>query len=229
MQNQKQLRHPTMKSPAFPHRRRLHGFTLIELLVVIVIIAILVGLSVPVYNLVLEKMNKTKTKFTMQSILTAAKQYETEYNRYPIDPSLNTGAGGEDMEALLTDGTGDANSPINILMAQNGDDSPNMNSKKIKYVDLPQARNGLFGIVQDGGSGAADDSSTIKLMDTWGQPYRIQFDTNYDNRIENPDKQNNDQVISGRATDYLTTTAIMYSIGKDREEFTKDDIVSWRD
>ncbi|HYF37406.1 MAG TPA: hypothetical protein VD994_19045, partial [Prosthecobacter sp.] len=118
------------------------------------------------------------------------------------------------------------NSTINILMAQSGEATPNMNSRKIKFVDLPMARNGLFGIVDP--SGGSGDGAPLQLMDIWGQPYTLQFDTNYDNRIQNPDKSNADQIIAEKAGEYLTTKALMYSNGPDREPLTKDDIVTWR-
>ncbi|HYF36785.1 MAG TPA: prepilin-type N-terminal cleavage/methylation domain-containing protein, partial [Prosthecobacter sp.] len=73
-----------LSSPILLRHRR--GFTLIELLVVVVIIAILVSLSVPVYNLVLHRANVTKTKATMHAVTAAIGQYQTEYNRFPMDP-----------------------------------------------------------------------------------------------------------------------------------------------
>jgi prepilin-type N-terminal cleavage/methylation domain-containing protein len=208
------------------HRSR-RAFTLIELLVVIVIIAILVSLSVPVYNLVLSKANTLKIKTTLASLQAAIGHYQTEYNRFPIDPSLAAGGGDADMEPLQTDGTGESKNPINILMAETDDAPPNMNARKIKFVDLPQAKNGLFGVVDSSGGGGGD-GATLKLMDIWGQPYTMQFDTNYDNRIINPDKTNNDELIATKASEKLTVRSLIYSSGPDKTPQTKDDITSWR-
>ncbi|MDZ4288082.1 MAG: prepilin-type N-terminal cleavage/methylation domain-containing protein [Prosthecobacter sp.] len=215
-----------MKSPTSLLHRHHRGFTLIELLVVIVIIAILVSLSVPVYNLVMAKANALKIKSTMQNVQVAIGHYQTEYNRYPMDPSQGGGTGDEDREAFLTDGTDGAKNPISILMARTDDSPPNMNSRKIKFVDLPDARNGLFGIVDP--TAGADDAAELQLMDIWGMPYTIQFDTNYDNRIVNPDKTNNDEIIAGKASDFLTVRSLMFSNGPDKAPNTKDDIVTWR-
>lgn len=214
-----------MKTPPLTSRLIRRGFTLIELLVVIVIIAILVSLAVPVTNIVMKKAQILKIKATMKDIQVAVGHYRTEYNRFPIDPN-NVGGGDTDMEPFLTDGNSEP--MINILMnnVDQSGGSTNMNPRAIKFLDLPFARNGLFGIIDP--SGGVGDGTPVSLVDSWGRPYKVALDTNYDNRIENPDKSNNDQTISSQASEFLNTTAAIYSFGPDRQEFTEDDIVSWR-
>ncbi|WP_133796713.1 type II secretion system protein [Prosthecobacter fusiformis] len=200
------------------------GFTLIELLVVIVIIAILVSLAVPAINSVMLKAQVLKIKTTMKDIQVAIGHYRTEYNRYPIDASS---AGGEsDLDPFLTDGNSEQT--INILMSNvdTSGASTNMNPKQIKFLDLPLAKNNQFGIVDP--SGGSNDGTPVQLVDNWGLPYKIALDTNYDNRVQNPDKSNADQTISSQAPEFLGQTTAIYSFGPDRTEFTKDDIVSWR-
>lgn len=214
-----------MKTPLLAKSLMRRGFTLIELLVVIVIIAILVSLAVPATNLVMRKAQELKIKATMKDIQVAIGHYRTEYNRFPINPDDAT-SGDQDIEPFLTDGT--AQPTINILMSNvdTSSGSTNMNPRQIKFLDLPMAKNNQFGIIDP--SGGTGDGTPVQLVDSWGLPYKIAMDTNYDNRIQNPDKNNTDQVISGRAPEYLSNTAIIYSFGPDRTEYTKDDIVSWR-
>ncbi len=202
------------------------GFTLIELLVVIVIIAILVSLAVPAINSVMYKAQILKIKTVLKDIQVGIGHYRTEYNRFPIDPNDLGGGGDEDLEPFLTDGT--TQPTINILIANvdTSGGSTNMNPKKIKFLDLPIAKNNQFGIVDP--SGGVGDGTPVQLVDTWGLPYKIALDTNYDNRIVNPDKNSNDQIISGGAPEFLNSTSAIYSFGPDRLEFTKDDIASWR-
>lgn len=217
-----------MNRNAFP-RRQLHtGFTLIELLVVIVIIAILASLAVPVTNLVMLKAATLQTKATMKDLQVAINHYRTEYNRYPIDPSLASGSADTDIEPFLTDGTMDPNI-INILLAQiDTSVTPNMNARGIKFIDLPQAKNNLFGVVDP--SGGEGTGAPVQLVDKWGMPYTIALDTNYDNRIENPDLLNTDSKISSTSNPpkMLSASAIIYSYGPDKTPQTKDDITSWR-
>lgn len=198
------------------------GFTLVELLVVIVIIAILASLAVPVTNKVMENANKLRIKATMKDLQVAIGNYRTEYNRFPIDMTGNSG--GDDIDPIPTDGS---NSIITTLMAAgSADASNNMNRRNIKFIDLPYAKNGAsFGIVDSsGGSGGAD----LKLVDIWGMPYRVLLDTNYDNRISNPDASNVDQMIASRAPQYLSSSTGVHCYGPDKIVNTKDDIVSWR-
>ncbi len=200
------------------------GFTLIELLVVIVIIAILASLAVPVANLVMRKADQVRTQKTMKDIVVAINHYRTEYNRFPINPDDATGS-DSDMQPFLTDGT--STPIINILMANTQSGADDMNPRKIKFVDIPFAKNNnQFGIIDP--SAGANDGAPVRLVDIWGQPYVVALDTNYDNRIENPDKQSNDMLISSRAPQFLSASAIVFSYGQDKQRSTKDDIVSWR-
>ncbi|HEY1084352.1 MAG TPA: prepilin-type N-terminal cleavage/methylation domain-containing protein [Prosthecobacter sp.] len=214
-----------MKIPPLTTRILRRGFTLIELLVVIVIIAILVSLAVPVTNIVMRKAQELKIKATMKDIQVAIGHYRTEYNRFPIDPNSATG-GDSDLEPFLTDGT--TQPTINILMANvdTSGASTNMNPRKLKFLDLPAAKNNQFGVIDP--SGGAGDGTPVQLVDSWGLPYKIALDTNFDNRLQNPDKSSNDQKISSQAPEYLNASVAIYSFGADRQEFTKDDIVSWR-
>jgi prepilin-type N-terminal cleavage/methylation domain-containing protein len=206
------------------HHHLLHrGFTLVELLVVIVIIAILAALAVPVTNKVMENANTLRLKATMKDIQVAVGHYRTEYNRFPVD--MTGATGGDDIDPILTNGSNDF---INILMAMTDPAaSPNLNSRNLKFVDLPFARNGQsFGVIDP--SGGAGTGAPLQLVDIWGQPYYVLLDTNYDNRLLNPDSSNVDQRISGRAPQYLNSTSAMYSLGPDKTVNTKDDVVSWR-
>ncbi|SKA99777.1 prepilin-type N-terminal cleavage/methylation domain-containing protein [Prosthecobacter debontii] len=214
-----------MKTPPLSLSLLRRGFTLIELLVVIVIIAILVSLAVPATNLVMKRAQDLKIKTVLKDLQVAIGHYRTEYNRFPINPD-DLGGGDSDIEPFLTDGT--SQPMVNILTANvdSSGASTNMNPKAIKFIDLPSAKNNLFGIIDP--SGGANDGTPVQLVDTWGLPYKVLLDTNYDNRIQNPDKSNNDQRISTDAPEYLNSTSAIYSFGPDRQEFTKDDIVSWR-
>lgn len=214
-----------MKTPPLAKTLLRQGFTLIELLVVIVIIAILVSLAVPTTNIVMRKAQELKIKATMKDIQVAIGHYRTEYNRFPINPDDAT-SGDQDIEPFLTDGT--LQPTINILMSnvETGGGTTNMNPRQIKFLDLPTAKNNQFGIIDP--SGGVGDGTPVQLVDSWGLPYKIALDTNYDNRIANPDKNSNDQVIAGRAPEFISSTSLIYSFGADRIENTKDDIVSWR-
>ena len=77
-----------MYSPRFsPHRR--DAFTLIELLVVIVIIGVLTGIALPVFNQVTTKSNQTKTLSNMKQVGASFLLYAQDTNN--TLPALNAG------------------------------------------------------------------------------------------------------------------------------------------
>ncbi len=210
-----------MKSKSHSPCSARQGFTLIELLVVITIIAILAGLVMSQATKMMEDARKLQVQTVIKDLKIAIATYQIEYNRYPIDPSQLSG-GGEDIQALLTDeksGMVDA-----LLSTSSSSGSTNLNPRDIKFIDLPLAKNGMYGLV-----GA---KPPYKLVDLRGLPYAVLLDTNGDKQVANPDIGNAEPTISQNATNpppqNLPTEIAIYSYGKDRTNQTKDDIVSWR-
>ncbi len=191
------------------HRRSFirQGFTLIELLVVITIIAVLAGLAVPAANGVMRKAKKVKTSAALKDIQLGIKNYQAEYNRYPVK------AGDTSEEPIaLSEGS-------DLLLALLGKDDK-LNPRGIVYIEPPVAKGGTGGLTGDEGNYA--------LVDSWGEPFQVIIDKNYDNKIANPDKRNEDPGVSDGAPANLPIGVGVYSHGEDKKPYTKDDIVSWR-
>ncbi|MGN6726721.1 MAG: type II secretion system protein, partial [Tepidisphaeraceae bacterium] len=68
---------------ARPQSARRSGFTLVELLIVIGIIAILVGILLPVAGRVRVAAKRTQTLATMSKIEQACEQYYSAFGAYP--------------------------------------------------------------------------------------------------------------------------------------------------
>lgn len=212
-----------MKTRSAPSALIDRAFTLIELLVVIVIIAILASIAIPVINIAVAKAQAVQTKGTIHELESAVARYRMEYNHYPIDSTFLRSVGDDDLPAFQTDGSNEA---INILTARiDPNQTPNLNPARIPFVHLPMAKNGFSGTLDS--SNGQTEGARLALHDLWGQPYVILFDTNYDNRIKNPDIDNGDMIIR-RGPAYIASDVLIYSAGPDKIAQTKDDITSWR-
>jgi len=84
------LKAQRLKGWAFGVRSRSEGFTLLELMVVIAIIAILMGILLPVVTGMKTKAQIRQAETEVKSLATAIRAYHTEYKQWPVNP----GAGG---------------------------------------------------------------------------------------------------------------------------------------
>ncbi len=187
------------------------GFTLIELMVVIAIIAVLIGLSVPVYQSVQTSAKKTQAKNDLVQIVTAVNAFYTEYGRYPTSAANDAGA-------KVSAGTD--NSPVcNELRGQNG----TLNTRQIVFISPPAAKDPL-------NPRAGVEASTGKFFDPFGKTYGVAMDADYDNKIANPYTAD-----TGAGGTDINQGAIAWSLGKDGQGGQgskasgpgKDDIISW--
>jgi prepilin-type N-terminal cleavage/methylation domain-containing protein len=209
------------------------GFTLIELLVVIVIISILAGLVMSQANKLMEDGRRLQVQTVIKDLRIAIGSYQVEYNRYPVDPSLLSGSDGQDAPELQTNEQSGIITALTAITSSSGGSSGgggggsgsvNLNPKDLKFIDLPMAKNGVFGLV--------NAAPPFKLVDLRGNTYRVLLDTNGDKQVPNPDLKNSDSKISANpnspAPQNLPTEIAIYSWGFDKQPFTKDDIASWR-
>ena len=196
----------TLKPLQRPSHRR--AFTLIELLVVIGIIGILAALAVPAATGVMKRAKKVKTAAALKDVQLGIKNYQVEYGRYPAK------AGGSSEDAIqLSEGS-------TLLAVLLGENKEKLNPRSIVYIEPPIAKGGVGGLTGSEGS--------YGLTATWGSPFEVVMDLNYDNKIDNPDARNTDPTVMEGASPSLPLGVITYSLGEDKKINTGDDVVSWR-
>ena len=208
------------------------GFTLIELLVVITIIGILASLVMSQANRLMADARKLQVQTVLKDLRIAIGSYQVEYNRYPVNPAmLASASGGQDIQALPTDENSGIVGALTTLTTAGsgsggggGGSTGTLNPRGIKFIDLPIARNGKFGLV--------NPQPPYKLVDLWGTVYYVLLDTNGDKQVNNPDLGNSDPKISANTISpppkMLPLEIAAYSWGQDLKMQTTDDVVSWR-
>lgn len=196
-----------------PPRRSSTAFTLIELLVVISIIAVLMGIAFPAFQAVQNAARKTQAKNDLVQIVTAVSAFYTEYGRYPTAATTDS--------AAVFGGTGSTSKPL--FDELRGVSSATINTRSVVFISPPDAKDQAN---PRGGLKATDG----QWYDTWGMPYAVALDADYDNEVSNPYSAN------AGAVPKLRLGVITWSLGADKTGGSgnknigdaKDDVISWQ-
>ena len=169
-----------------------HLFTLVEMLVVIVVIAILAGIAFPVIGGMNRKGKETKARAEINAIVTAIKQYETDYGTLPYllpsDTPTYENTIKKDFFITSMDNHDNYHKQydeiMEILMNLRPDghefDSSHErlgNLKNKRYLDPPTKKVTPI----DGTSSSL--KSGYYFLDPWGRRYNIALDIGYDGKV----------------------------------------------
>jgi len=192
-----------------PLNSRDTGFTLLELLVVIAIIGILAGLMFPATTGALRKAERTHAEHTANNLRNAISAYNTEYRKYPVDPSVT------DESPMRTD-----NQLMDVLLGADSEkEKGGLNPRGIAFFTDRAAKPLGGGKFRKGVTLQADGGG--ESWDPWGEYYYVVMDLDYNNRVEKPSWDVGDSSV-------LPESILVWSAGKDLNEAdVKDNIKTW--
>ncbi len=186
---------------------------------VISIIAVLAGILLPVTSSVMDNARKTEAKSTEVQIVTAVKNFQTDYGVYPNPGAVNTD--------ITYDGTTNQNL-FNILRATGlGTDAVGAtpNTRRIVYFEGKDAKNvklpksGFLpstatAVTQTSGTGSINPGA---LVDPWGNGFYVRYDNGYTDAVVHPysDGSTAANDAAGANTGIIRTGVIAWSYGKD--------------
>ncbi len=220
--------------------RQKQTFTLVELLVVIGIIAILAGLVIPAVIRAQQQGRITQAKSDMANILLALKGVESTYNKMVNGDSSFDGETAKTDSAfpncIILGGGNDTSVDaydcfIAELSVPNKVSTPNINKRKIKFLDPSPKFDPTIEDYKENTDEAAKENRKHLWRDPWGNRYVIIINTQLKDEIPNPADTNKS----------LATKAIVYSYGPNGKDdgaknilydvgsptSTCDDIASW--
>ena len=188
-----------MKIPAV---RRHSGFTLVELLVVIAIIVVLAAAGFGAGAIAMNKAKVVTSKASASALEGAVNAFYSEYGALP------------DVGDKVKTDKGEGTKLLEILLGLEGDSGKVQNQRNNKFLNVKETKTRAKGLLY-----SSSGRSIEGLYDDWGNPFVVELDVNYEERLRfnHGSKQ---VTLNGRRV-------AVYSAGADKKIGTEDDIKTW--
>jgi hypothetical protein len=163
---------------------------------------LIVSISFMAGTLAISKAKKLTSEATAKALETAITNFQVEYNCLP-----NVG------DKVKTD-TGDGVRLLNILLGLETETTKLQNVRMLKLLEAKETKTKSNGLLY-----RPDGRSVEGLYDAWGNPFTVELDTKYEERL---------RITLGSKTTVLNGRSVaVYSPGADKKFGTADDVTSW--
>jgi hypothetical protein len=142
------------------------------------------------------------TRIAVTSLETAVNNFFTEYGKLPS------------VGSKVTTDTPDGIQLLHILLGMEPAGENPRNASHVRFLSVKEGKEKRDGLIY-----AADGRSVEGLYDTWGNPYTVEIDTDYDEILEFK-RGSKIETLKGRRV-------AAHSPGPDRKDGTRDDITTW--
>ncbi len=168
------------------------GFTLIELLVVVAIIAVLAGLGFGAFKLAQDTARRAQAKSTLSDLVNASEQFYDAYNRLPLSDSQTTD------ELRKTD-----NELMSIMVGLESaiDENPRREAFFTGQKAKGKGRKAFSGLYRTKNEAFLYGPWKLKQEDE--KLYRIIFDYDFDEEIEEQENVGSETIFGRRQIGYL--------------------------
>jgi len=185
-----------------PSRRRHAGFTLVELLVVIAIIVVLAAAGFGAGTIAMNRAKQVTSRASATALETAVNQFYSEYGSLP------------DVGDTVKTDKGEGKRLLEILLGLEGDSGKIQNPRNNKFLNVKEAKTRAKGLLY-----STSGRSVEGLYDDWGNPFVVELDVNYEERLRFN--------MGGKQVTLNGRRVAVYSAGGDKKLGTDDDIKTW--
>ena len=103
---------------------------------------------------------------------------------------------------------------LNILLGLDPKSDNALNSRAIKFLSVKEGKNNKGGLIY-----TADGESVEGLYDSWGSPYSVELDTDYNEQLH--------FTVGSQSVDLKGRRVAAFSPGPDKKLGTADDVKNW--
>ena len=174
---------------------------IVRVIVVLVVVMVLIPVFVtPTANV--EKATRVTSLATAVALESSINSIYTEYGKLP------------DVGSRVTTNSPKGLKLLNILLGLDAKSDDALNSRVIKFLAVKEGKNNKNGLIE-----AVDGKSVAGLYDSWGNPYTVELDADYNEELH--------FTVASKAVDLKGRRTAVYSPGPDKTLGTADDIKTW--